>query len=88
MPNPYDVPLILHNDNPMTAILSYVSPHTDILEMGPAAGRLTRYLSETMNCRVSIVEIDVDLYEKARRLPRTASAQTWTAVAGRAFCRT
>ena len=58
MINRYDVPLQLDNVNPITAILTYIVPGMEILEMGPAFGRLTRYLSEKKGCRVSIVEID------------------------------
>lgn len=65
MINKYDVPLDLNSVNSITAILSYISPGSEILEMGPATGRLTRYLSEEMGCHVSIVEIDPPSFNKA-----------------------
>ncbi|MGI6084172.1 MAG: glycosyltransferase [Acetivibrionales bacterium] len=67
MINQYDVPLQLNNINPLTVIISYITPGIEILEMGSASGRLTRYLTEEMGCRVSIVEIDTPSYKKAMK---------------------
>lgn len=54
----YDYALSLTYDDPATFILENIRPGSNILEFGPAYGRMTKYLKEEMNCRVWIVEKD------------------------------
>ncbi|OON99035.1 MAG: hypothetical protein ATN35_02455 [Epulopiscium sp. Nele67-Bin004] len=45
-------------ENSLTKLIDRIEPNSTVLEFGPAHGRLTKYLSEQMNCEVTIVEID------------------------------
>lgn len=54
----YDFTLDLDSINTMSVINQWIMPETEVLEFGPANGRLTRYLSQEKKCRMSIVEID------------------------------
>lgn len=63
--NKYDAKLELNEENPLTLLLRNISRDSTILEFGPATGRLTQYLKESMNCNVYIVEIDEEAYNKA-----------------------
>lgn len=54
----YDVALEENSDNSLSLILRNINRNSVILEFGPATGRMTRYLSENLNCDVFIVEID------------------------------
>jgi len=62
----YDAALDMTYDNSAhTQILRNIKPNTTILEFGPASGVMTQYMKETLNCRVYIVEIDVQDYASA-----------------------
>jgi SAM-dependent methyltransferase len=63
----YDVLLDSTEDKRTSAekTLDYISPNSTVLEFGPAYGRMTQYLKEKLDCKVYIVEIDPDGYEKA-----------------------
>ncbi|WP_244834517.1 methyltransferase domain-containing protein [Clostridium sp. BJN0001] len=54
----YDFDLDLDSSNTMSIIIKIIKPKSKILEFGPANGRLTKYLKNSMNCCVDIVEID------------------------------
>ncbi len=55
----YNFELDLESENSLSIILNYyIEKNSKILEFGPANGRLTKYLVETMGCDVDIVEID------------------------------
>lgn len=54
----YDFELNLDNENSLSIIIKMMDNGSRVLEFGPANGRLTKYLSEQMNCSVDIVEID------------------------------
>ena len=62
----YDFELDLSMNSSVGMILSKIKPHTVILEFGCAAGRMTQYMKEVLNCRVYIVENDSDAFEKAK----------------------
>jgi GT2 family glycosyltransferase/2-polyprenyl-3-methyl-5-hydroxy-6-metoxy-1,4-benzoquinol methylase len=57
MPN-YDFALDMKTDNSNSLILRNIKPNSVVLEMGPAHGRMTKYLKEQLNCEVYIVEKD------------------------------
>ncbi len=54
----YDFELDLYDENTISWIAQSVEAGSDVLEFGPANGRLTRYLKEKKGCHVDIVEID------------------------------
>lgn len=54
----YDFDLNLDTINSLSIIVKSIKKDSYVLEMGPANGRLTKYLHETLNCVVDIVEID------------------------------
>lgn len=56
----YDAPLDLETRNSLSMIVAHLSAGGRVLEFGPASGRLTRYLKETLGCTVDIVEIDAE----------------------------
>ena len=61
----YDFNLDLASENSLALIAKKVKPNSKVLEFGPAAGRLTKYMKEVLNCTVYIVEIDEQAAEKA-----------------------
>lgn len=55
----YDYQLDMEKDNSShVKLLKRIQPGTDVLEIGPATGYLTRYMKETLGCRVTAVEMD------------------------------
>ncbi|MBI5380299.1 MAG: class I SAM-dependent methyltransferase [Opitutae bacterium] len=58
MSKKYDFALDMATDNSNSLILRQVRPDSDILEIACAHGRMTKYLHETLHCRVTIVEWD------------------------------
>lgn len=46
------------DDNIVFSMMKKIRENSTVLEFGPAYGRLTKYLSENLNCTVDIVEID------------------------------
>ena len=54
----YDFELDLDKENSLSIIIDNINPNSKILEFGPAHGRLTKYLKESMNCIVDIIELD------------------------------
>lgn len=65
--NNYDVPLDLETENSLSLMLHQIRANSTILEFGPAMGRMTKYLSEQLNCNVYIVEIDEAAFESASK---------------------
>lgn len=65
MQNKYDTNITLEDNSSLTYMLKNIEPGSTVLEFGPATGYMTRYLKEEMQCRVYIVEIDADAFEKA-----------------------
>lgn len=62
----YDFELDLSSKNSVSLIINKVRKKgSTVLEFGPAAGRMTRYLKENLNCKVYIVEIDQEAAQKA-----------------------
>lgn len=62
----YDFELDLSMNTSVGMILSKIKPNSVILEFGCATGRMTRYMKETLGCRVYIVENDESAFEKAK----------------------
>lgn len=61
----YDTPLELGENNSVSKILRLVRPQTTVLELGPACGKMTRYLSSQLGCSVFIVERDREAFQRA-----------------------
>lgn len=68
----YDMPLDLETQNALALIVRQVRPQSRVLEFGPANGRLTHYLHETLGCTVDIVEIDEEAGREAAEWAETA----------------
>ena len=61
----YDVSLSDNTNTSDWKILHHIQPNSTVLEFGPAYGRMTKYMKETLGCKVYIVEIDPEAYENA-----------------------
>lgn len=63
----YDFGLDLEHENSLSLIIDMIRPNSEILEFGPANGRLTKYLNNKMHCKVDIVEIDEEAGKEASK---------------------
>ena len=55
----YNFDIDINNDNISTSlIIRQVKKGSTVLEFGPAAGYMTKYMKEQLNCNVYTVEID------------------------------
>lgn len=61
----YDAELNLSVRTSLSLILQRLRAKSRVLELGPANGRLTRYMSEELQCQVDIVEIDEESGKEA-----------------------
>lgn len=61
----YDVELDLSARNSLYLVIQHLSPGVTVLELGPANGRLTKYMSEKLHCSVDIVEMDEEAGRQA-----------------------
>ena len=68
----YDAPLDADGRNSLSMILARVRRGSRVLEFGPANGRMTKYMKETLGCTVDIVEIDEESGRDAARYAETA----------------
>jgi O-antigen biosynthesis protein len=59
----YDFPLDMNSLNSNSVIIKRVAPNSSVLEFGCANGRMTEYLHNTLNCKVTIVERDDSGYD-------------------------
>lgn len=62
----YNFDLDMESDNSCSLILKEVKPNSNVLEFGPAYGRMTKYLKEQLNCSICIVEKDMDSGNSAK----------------------
>lgn len=62
----YDFEIDLSPNTSTGAILSRIPEGSTVLEFGCAAGRMTRYMKQQLDCRVYIVEYDREAYQVAR----------------------
>ncbi|WP_271809511.1 class I SAM-dependent methyltransferase [Clostridium beijerinckii] len=63
----YDFGLDLDTENSISLMIGMIKTNSRVLEFGPANGRMTKYLSEKMLCRVDIVEIDEESGKEASK---------------------
>ena len=61
----YDFELDLKTKNTMSVMDSWIEQSANVLELGSANGRLTKYLSQVKKCLVTIVEIDEEAGREA-----------------------
>jgi 2-polyprenyl-3-methyl-5-hydroxy-6-metoxy-1,4-benzoquinol methylase len=61
----YDFTLDINNPNSLSIILNQITPNSTVLEFGPAMGRMTKYMRETLECKVYIVELDEEGFNSA-----------------------
>ncbi len=66
----YDFELDLEHENSLSLIIDMIRPNSEILEFGPANGRLTKYLKDRMHCKIDIVEIDEEAGKEASKYSR------------------
>lgn len=55
----------VYDINHLPAILSWVKPNSRVLEFGPAMGYMTRFMKESLNCRVTAIEISPEMAKNA-----------------------
>ena len=63
----YDFHLDMNSDNSNSVILRNIKPNSFVLEVGCAHGRMTKYLKETLNCDVAIIEQDEEAGNVAKQ---------------------
>ncbi|WP_075559857.1 class I SAM-dependent methyltransferase [Parabacteroides timonensis] len=56
---------LIYTENTLPNILKWVSPNSKVLEFGPAMGYMTRYMKEILNCKVTCIELNVDMAKVA-----------------------
>jgi 2-polyprenyl-3-methyl-5-hydroxy-6-metoxy-1,4-benzoquinol methylase len=54
----YNFDLDMDSKNSNSVILHNIKPNSKVLEIGCAHGRMTKYLKETLNCEITIIEKD------------------------------
>src|SRR5579885_23552 len=69
----YDFTLDMETRNSNSVILQGIKPGSTVLEVGCAHGRMTKYLKETLNCSVDIIEID----EEAGKVACEWACRAW-----------
>lgn len=63
--NKYDTEIVLNKKSSLTYMISHIEEGATVLEFGPATGYMTRYLCEEKKCKVYVIEIDKEAYNKA-----------------------
>ncbi len=58
----YDFKMEVDESTSVGKIVAHIKEDSDVLEFGPGNGRMTNYLLNEKKCRVSIVELDEELY--------------------------
>ena len=61
----YDYDLELNENSSTGQIIKEIAPKSVVLEFGCAAGRMTKYMSNVLDCKVYIVEYCKEDYDKA-----------------------
>nr|MBT6355011.1 glycosyltransferase [Pelagibacteraceae bacterium] len=56
--NNYDVDLDMNGRNSSSLIIRRIAKNSTVLEFGPANGRMTKYLKETLGCTIYAVELN------------------------------
>ena len=61
----YDFDLDLNVRNSLSLIIKRIRPNSQVLEFGPANGRMTKYLQQELGCSVYAVELDKEAAKDA-----------------------
>jgi len=61
----YDIELDMNTRNSLSLIINRIAKNSTVLEFGPANGRMTKHLKETLGCTVYAVELDKDAAKDA-----------------------
>lgn len=61
----YDIPLGAQQNDPINIMLEHIRQGSTVLEFGPANGRMTKVLKESLGCTVYIVEYDEPAFKEA-----------------------
>ncbi len=69
----YNVELDMNNENSLSIMIGMIEKRSEILEVGCANGRMTKYMSEDLECIVDIIEIDGDAGNHAKQYSRISS---------------
>lgn len=69
--NKYDTSVHIKENDSLSYIISKISPGSDVLELGPATGYMTKYLLDQLHCKVSIVEIDKEAFQSSMQYAET-----------------
>lgn len=65
MNNKYDIELEMRKNTPASIILGGIKKNSKVLEFGCGNGRMTQWMKESLDCDVTILEQDLELYQKA-----------------------
>lgn len=68
----YNFSLNMEADDTNPKLIRWMFSGAEVLEFGAANGRMTKYLSEKMHCKVDIVEIDEEAGNEAKNYARIA----------------
>lgn len=68
----YDFTLNINEHNVISMMINKIKESSVILELGPAHGRMTKYLKEKKNCVIDIVEIDEESGKEAACFARNS----------------
>lgn len=68
----YNFTLDLDEENSLSELIKMITPNSKILEFGPAHGRMTKHLKESLDCVVDIVEIDAEAGKEASQYANNA----------------
>lgn len=68
----YDFGYDIHAGSTMEWAINIIQSRSEILELGPAIGTLTKHLKEDKKCMVDIVEIDQEAGDRALKFARNA----------------
>lgn len=69
----YDTYIDINNSaTSNTKLLTNIPHGAYVLELGSAAGSMTKYMSETLECKVCIVELDKELFDNAKQYAQDA----------------
>lgn len=56
-----------NSEDSLSKIIRHISPNSSVLELGPATGYLTRFMTEEKGCVVDCVEISPEMAKEAER---------------------
>ncbi len=68
----YNFHLDLNTENSNSLIIRRIVPNSEVLEFGPAYGRMTKYLKEQLHCQVDIVEYNESAGREAAKYARSS----------------